>query len=285
MSYDIVYILGQNTGSEELRYSLRSVCENFDYNKIWFYCGCPKDIKPDVYVPFKQVGYNKLDRVHSTFQAICENEEITSNFYLFNDDFFIMRPYEQEIQLCNGSLVNVAQRIEQRNKGETFYTQYLRYTSDVLNKNGYDTLSYEVHAPLLINRQKALYALQQFPENTQFRSIYGNYWHIGGKLISDTKIEDINQMPQEDVILLSTDSNSFNNGLVGDFIKERFVESCKYETIKKSSIFKSLIKKEKVEETQIQNIPEQKKFAIFKEKLYNIFRKIKKDYFTFPYEE
>lgn len=294
MSYDIVYILKEGINSEELRYSLRSVCKNFDYNQIWFYCGCPKDIKPDRYVPFKQEGYNKLDRVHNTMQAICENEEITENFYLFNDDFFIMQPYEQEVALSNGSLYYVAHLIENINKNESFYTQYLKYTAKLLSEQGYDTLSYACHVPLLVNREKGLKVLKFFPNNTLFRSIYGNYYNIGGKLIDDVKIVTLNDVPSEDCILLSTNEKSFEKGKVGEFIRERFPEPCKYEVVKKIS-FK---KEQKVLKTSLENndegnlieaedikIIEETKFEKFKKSLYNKCRKIKEEWFTFPYEE
>lgn len=299
MSYDIVYILKEGIDSEELRYSLRSVCENFDYNQIWFYCGCPKDIKPDKYVPFKQKGYNKLDKVHSTFRAICENDEITSSFYLFNDDFFIMKPYKQNIHLSNGTLKHLAYLIEQNINKESFYVQYLRYTSQILDEKGYDTISYEVHAPILINREQALKVLNQFPGNTQFRSIYGNYYSIGGRLIQDPKIDVLDIMPNENVTLLSTVEESFKNGLVGSFIRNTFPEPCQYEIIKTDKqkiVFtkKKQVEKPKesiepiepIESTELLETEVKKgKFATWKEKLYNIFRKIKKDYFTFPYEE
>lgn len=290
---DIVYILKDDINSEELRYSLRSVCENFTYNQIWFYCGCPKDIKPDRYIPFKQKGYNKLDKVHSTIEDICKNDEITPNFYLFNDDFFIMQPYEQDIPLSNGSLEYLAYSIEKRNGVESFYTQYLKYTSKVLKERGYDNLSYACHVPLLINRQQGLQTLETFPSISLFRSTYGNHHKLQGKLIDDVKIVDYNTIPDEDCILLSTYEDSFEKGQVGKFIRERFPEPCQYEVGWKkkkklkqnieSTTFQKVIKPIEPEESEQPKIVEkqEKKINKFKE----ILIQIKKDYFTFPYEE
>ncbi len=284
MSYDIVYILKEGIDSEELRYSLRSVCENFNYNKIWFYCGCPKDIKPDKYVPFKQKGYNKLDKVHSTFKAICENNEITSDFYLFNDDFFIMQPYEQEVPLCNGTLERVAYLVEQNSRIESFYAQYLRYTHQILKEKHHDTLSYEVHGPILINRERALEVLKEFPGNTQFRSTYGNYCSIGGVIIQDPKIEEIDVMPNSNSILLSTVEESFINGLVGAFIRNAFPNPCQYEIIKKDK-WKKLSPKKKVNEDAVVMVKQEQTSNSLVNKLYSLLKKIKEEYFTFPYEE
>ena len=56
---DIVYILKNDIDSDELRYSLRSVCENFPCRRVIFIGGCPKDIVPDVYIPHEQIGHTK----------------------------------------------------------------------------------------------------------------------------------------------------------------------------------------------------------------------------------
>ena len=61
--HDIVYILKNNYTSDELTYSIRSVCKNFPYRKIWFYGGAPEGIMPDVFVEYQQSGNNKWENV------------------------------------------------------------------------------------------------------------------------------------------------------------------------------------------------------------------------------
>lgn len=229
MKYDIVYILKEDINSEELRYSLRSVCKNFEYNKIWFYCGCPDDIKPDFHVPFEQTGKNKLEMVRSTYEAIANNDEITEDFWLFNDDFFILKPYNQNIPKVNGTLEQLAYDIKQRMGKDSYYTQAIRSTASVLRSKGYDTLSYACHVPMLLNRHKVKEVLQEFAPSVTFRSAYGNYVKVGGELIDDVKITNFNELPGEDWVLLSTREDSFANGQVGTYIKLKFAEPCKYE--------------------------------------------------------
>ena len=229
MAYDIVYILKEDINSEELRYSLRSVCKNFEYNKVWFYCGCPDDIKPDVYVPFKQTGKNKLELVRSTYEAIADNDEITENFWLFNDDFFILKPYNQEIPKINGTLEHLVMDIRKRNGQESYYTSAIRNTASILKSKGYDTLSYACHVPILLNRGKVKEVLAEFPTNATFRSSYGNYVKMGGELVDDVKIMSLEELPGDDWSLLSTHESSFANGKVGTYIRLKFPEPCKYE--------------------------------------------------------
>lgn len=229
MAYDIVYILKKDVKSEELRYSLRSICENFEYNKVWFYCGCPDDICPDVHVPFEQVGRNKLQLVRSTYSAIAQNEEITENFWLFNDDFFILKPYNQEIPKVNGTLDHLAACIKNRAGQHSYYTSALVQTAAILRREGYDTLSYACHVPILLNKQKVLEVLEKFPIEATFRSAYGNYAKIGGELIDDVKIVDTFTIPDKSWSLLSTREDSFNAGAVGTYLKLKFPNPCKYE--------------------------------------------------------
>ena len=229
MAYDIVYILKEDIKSEELRYSLRSVCKNFEYNKIWFYCGCPDDIRPDFHIPFQQTGKNKLEMVRSTYEAIANNEEITENFWLFNDDFFILRPYAQDIPKVNGTLDYLAYDIKQRMGKESYYTQAIRSTATILRNKGYDTLSYACHVPILLNRSIVKEVLEEFPIEATFRSAYGNYAKIGGELVDDVKIVDFDKIPDSNWDLLSTREDSFAKGKVGTYLRLKFSEPCKYE--------------------------------------------------------
>ena len=40
--YDVVYIVKEDPRNEELRYSIRSVCENFPVRNIWIFGYCPR---------------------------------------------------------------------------------------------------------------------------------------------------------------------------------------------------------------------------------------------------
>lgn len=42
--YDVVYFVKDTERNEELKYSLRSLEQNWKYNKVWFCGGCPSDL-------------------------------------------------------------------------------------------------------------------------------------------------------------------------------------------------------------------------------------------------
>ena len=230
MKHDIVYILKNDVKPEELRYSLRSVCKNFPYRKIWFYGGKPEGIEPDEMVEVVQTGSNKWQRVNSTLRLICRNDKITEDFWLFNDDFFIMQQVNDFDPMYAGTLEERVERIRARHGGRTTaYARQLRDTARILANNGCDTYDYALHVPMLINREKALLTLMKFDNCPMFRSLYGNHHRIGGTRIKDVKIQDQDKVPEGNAVLLSSNDKSFSEGKIGKYIRNQFPVKCKYE--------------------------------------------------------
>lgn len=226
--YDVVYILKQYSQPDELRYSLRSICENMEFNRVWFYCGKPAGLKPDVYVPKAQTGANKWEKVRSSLIDICKNDDITKRFWLFNDDFYILKPYHRMKPYHVGELRDHINRVEARHNGRTPYTMQLRECEYQLKKAGLTTLDYAIHVPLLIERDKMLEALKAFPSVPMFRSVYGNYANIGGTQREDVKINKPGTAVDPKLDLLSSSDKSIH-GEVGRFLAERFPNKCRYE--------------------------------------------------------
>ena len=222
MAHDIVYLLRNGVDSEELRYSLRSVQANFPYNKVWFVGGCPKDITPDVYIPMKQQGNTKWARSTSSLKAVCEVESLTEDFWLFNDDFFVLEPVNGLPYMYKGLLAD-------RQPINSTYMRMLKVTEDQLTKAGLPTLDYAIHVPMLINKQKAQILFQRFPYNPMFRCLYVNYWQVGGERVSDVKIYDRLTLPAKGQSLCSTVDEIFRFGAVGRYIKEQFKKPSKWE--------------------------------------------------------
>ena len=228
--YDVVYILKKDAPADELRYSIRSVVKNLPYRKIWFYCGKPDGIEPDEYVKHIQTGPTKWERAKSSVIEICKNDDITEKFWLFNDDFFILQPIRSEEPHHRGLLRDHIREVESRHgNSATLYTRELRRCYGLLRDAGYSSLSYAIHAPMLVERAKMLEALKAFPTCPMFRSIYGNYAKIGGRMQKDYKLLNTTDKPDRDAPVLSTSNKTFS-GDVTRFIMETFPEPSKYET-------------------------------------------------------
>lgn len=232
--YDIVYLVKEAPVDEELVYSLRSVDENWQYRDVWFYGGCPDNLTPDRWRHLAQTGLDKWDKVRNMIQVICTDRHISDNFWLFNDDFFILKRVDENIPpQYNGDLMEYIERIEKKQGHADEYTDRLRECYEALKTAGKTTYNYEVHKPMLINRQKMLEVMEKFPKVPGLRSLYGNYWGIGGVDRHDMKIKILNYKNMDLVKnfweFVSTDDASFRDGEVGRFIRERFDKKSRFE--------------------------------------------------------
>lgn len=231
--YDVVYFVKDTKENEELRYSLRSVEENWAYKRVWFCGGCPVGVEPDRTMKIKQEGLDKWSKVRNMIRKVCENDEITEDFWLFNDDFYVLTPQSDDIEpTYNGELLPYIERIERKIGGPDGYTERLRYADSGLKQAGLSTRNYEVHKPMLINRKKALEVLDKFPNLPAFRSLYGNYWQIGGSNMPDRKVKVLDYSNIDNVRFwnfLSTSDKSFKEGNIGEFVRGKFTNKSKYE--------------------------------------------------------
>ena len=227
---DIVYFLKEQPYNEELRYSLRSVDLNMPEEKVWFYGGCPGGLQPDEHVGMVQTGQTKWERVNRMLRAACENDDITEDFYLFNDDFYIMQPMKKIAVYYNKTIPERIIEIENRHScSATNYTRQLRKMLALLQKEKMTVKNYALHIPILINREKALETLDRFPDSPMFRCLYGNMHKIGGKQRDDVKIHRLNDDVDPKAEFLSSTDKTFQGGTVGMYIRRVFTEPSRFE--------------------------------------------------------
>lgn len=233
--YDIVYILREDIRPNELRYSLRSVEKFMTHGNVWFVGGKPAGLEPDNAIYMHQTGNLKWERAKSSIIAACKCEEISDMFWLFNDDFFLLKPFRSTKALFGGTLRDHILHIESRyNNKKTGYTRALRYCEKLLEDAGYPTFDYALHVPMLIDKKKMLEALETFPDCPMFRSIYGNFAEVGGMQHDDVKTVSVVDHLDKSLDMVSTNDSSFNYGVVGKEIRKLFPEACKYEqTVRK----------------------------------------------------
>lgn len=232
--HDVVYFVKECPNNEELRYSLRSMEENWLYNDVWFYGGCPNELKPDHHVKSVQNAPSKWENVRNMMLEACKNEDITEEFWLFNDDFFIMRPIKDFEPRYDGTLTSKIQQIRDKHGGEdSEWTKNLGRLLELLKENGKSEFCYAIHEPMLINRKKMLEVLEKFPDEPMQRALYGNWWGVGGVHDDDPKYampepRDIaEKLGRHDVI--STSDDSFKSGYVGRWLRDRFNRPSRFE--------------------------------------------------------
>ena len=223
---DVVYFIKDGTRNEEFRYSLRSICKNMPFARVWVFGGCPTNIVPDVRIRVEQEGKTKWDRVHAMFKLACENKELSENFILFNDDFFIMKPIDKIETYHRGLLED---HVKVLGKGP--YASMLEGIDEELKSRKLGTYSYELHIPFIFNKKKLLKLLEDNPDLRCTRTMYGNTYKIGGERRSDVKIFSANPaFDYKDSDMLSTDDPVINiNNDAWRWLKKQFPNKCKYE--------------------------------------------------------
>lgn len=226
---DIVYILKEDIDPSELIYSLRSVDQFFPHRKVWFVCGQPEGLVPDGRIVHHQEGATKWLRARQSFEMVAKCEDITEDFYLFNDDFFVLKPIRGEfINWSNGTLEKRIRDIEMKYGRQTKYSREMMRMRVELVTRRFDTISFSVHVPMLMNRKKLAEVLEKF-DTPMLRSIYGNVCEVPYIYHEDVKIYDMTTLPDPEWTFVSTQENTFSDGKVGEFIRTKFREPSRFE--------------------------------------------------------
>lgn len=180
---DVVYIC-RSGDNEELRYSIRSVVANLKHDNLWVVGQKPKWYTGNfIEVPDKRLKYVNA---RNNLKAIIDDNRISDDFILMNDDFYIMKPLDTVEYFYSGSLESKALEVESVSLHSS-YTRMFYSTIDRLDQQGIkNSLSYELHVPIVMNKQKLRPIIKQ--KTTLWRSMYGNMYSVGGKQMDDVKV-------------------------------------------------------------------------------------------------
>ncbi len=233
---DIVYCVKDAPENEELRYSLRSLV-NFPHRDVYIYGGCPEWVNRDTvkYVSVTQNKGNKWLNTSELLSQIVNNEDISENFVWFNDDFFILKPIQELDYFYDRTLNSRVMDFYKISWYTTMngYCTRLKIASRALKLQKENTLNYELHVPIIFNREKLKQIFKKYPYIGAKRSLYCNTFVKGGIQRPDVKIYDNERIPEEDWEFVSTSDKSFIKGQVGKYIRKEFKKKCEYEKVGK----------------------------------------------------
>ena len=227
---DYVYIYREGLG-DELRYSLRSLAKNAPEGRVWLVGGKPEWFNGD-HIPVKAVG-GKFKNISECYWVIARHDEISENYVLMNDDFFVLEKIDSIPTLHGGLLSNkITSYIKML--GPTMYSSILGKALHHLKaKKISEPLDYDVHVPMVINRKTFI---EVVPRDSQApRSVYGNLANVGGTEIQDVKTYNNPQYKSRSYQYnntnspyISTDDDTFEE-LYNQILKDMFPEPSKYE--------------------------------------------------------
>ena len=184
---DLVYIC-RNGDNEELRYSIRSAVTNLKHDNLWVVGGKP-DWYCGNYIEVPQL-LTKFENAKANMVAISDSKEISDDFILMNDDFFIVSPVKR-IDAYYGGLLKARIRQLQRRHRTSPYILMLQRTFRTLKRMGISNpLDYALHIPFKMNKKKLMEILKL---DISWRIAYGNIYNIGGSLVKvkDGKSTDV----------------------------------------------------------------------------------------------
>ena len=227
---DYVYIC-RSGDNDELRYSLRSIEENMPKGRVWVVGHRPIWYIGD-FIPVDDIG-GKFDNIVNCIKTVSENNDISDNFILMNDDFFALNPIDKLKNYHGGLLENKIARYKELRMAPK-YIRLLELTLKQLKENGISNpIDYDIHVPIIMNKTilKDAINLAFFP-----RSAYGNLAKLEAIKITDVKIysngEKINWHEIINNDFVSTEDNSFislkNNILNKMFDKPSKLENPNY---------------------------------------------------------
>ena len=213
-------------GSEELRYTLRSICKNFPHEVIL------SGDKPNWYIgewlPVIQNIYptdgNRWVDAENRMLTALESGLLGDEFCLFNDDFFCLQPIENMPSVNRG-------RLKPSLEHRSMYTLTQERTKRALIDLGItNPISYELHMPMVMRTElrKALsYTFNKKMLSGSpllMRSMYGNLYKI-----ESTTTNDVKDTTANDSMMFVSTSDVGWNGDIGNYIRSKFDEPCIYE--------------------------------------------------------
>ena len=220
---DVVYVLGSGSQwqNNELRYSLRSL-RNIQHNNVFIVGDCPEWVENVTHIP--AIDYSNIPQINvaDKLLIVANDERISEDFILMNDDFFILKP--TEIRPYYKQTLEQAKEMYKYNDHN--YAIAVRNTH-ALYPFGLD---YSLHIPFIFNRKKlATTTLHLGALPLLLRSVYANQWQIGGEIMEDCKVSEVSILEEYDGTFMSINDSVAKKPELQAFLMDRFPCPSRYE--------------------------------------------------------
>jgi hypothetical protein len=213
----VIYPYRKNA-SRELEWSIKSL-KNVKHSGVYV-IGEEPDFPIDAEVMWHLPGEYSSTPYHDQnvkYLLGCTVDD--DELLLMNDDFFIMKPWIPE----NFNKGILSEQIATRKRDA--YTTALINTEKFLINRGMSTFNFELHTPMIVEREKLQIALDELMPRIRgsapvlIRSYYGNRWGL-----KTARVDDVKNIPDyKGKTLLSTNDKTFM-GEMGRYIRSVLVE-------------------------------------------------------------
>jgi hypothetical protein len=232
---DVVIPVREGEPNDGLRYVLRSLAVNVPHATVWIAGYCPRWVTGVRHVPVRQRA-TKWQNSTANLRAAVDQPELGDRFVFACDDTFVLAPVEEIPVMHRGPVAELIADYQARGVAGR-YVHGMAATARFLDWLGVpDPLSYEVHAPIPMDKAKAREALELPARHRQRivvlhkRTLYGAYWRIGGHRVVDPKLRTSDTAWPEEWTYVSTSRGMMAPGQpVGDRIRDLFPDPSPYE--------------------------------------------------------
>lgn len=183
----------KDSGTTELRFSMRSAVTNLGTEKIYLVGDKPfwfKETENSIYIPSKRskdkittVAWVPWEHLNNLINGGFDEKE----FLLFNDDFIILRKLEEWVDYCRDP-EDYNERVAQNNR--VYHMREVRALSQ-LQLDVWDSPHFNMHIPIKIETEKLIEALEfwkkSWNKDFEFRTTYGNMFIKNAPSMVDVK--------------------------------------------------------------------------------------------------
>lgn len=198
---DVVYPVRPGDANEELRYSLRSLQQNYPkVDRIWLVGYQPRWVQGVEFIDGNKGG-NSHANVYLNVLAAMRHPDVSDDVVVFNDDFFITEPITEIQTMYRCTLQEHMDLPKLRNAPRSWWKESLNITKVCLQAVGIpEPLSYELHVPMPCKKGLMRETLERFEQVTpmnppQWRSLYGNLHVSGAEQAPDSKLFRPGKLP------------------------------------------------------------------------------------------
>lgn len=225
---DVVYTLGKGSHYKdfELRYSLRSVEKYLSgYAKVWIIGECPEWLQNVNHIPFPDEDRPPDYNITKKISRAIEEPELTEDFIFFNDDHFLLHPFEAK---AFPYFYDKQLDIYLKERGTDTYGRRAKNTLEHLRANNLPIKHFDIHYPIIYNKSlflKHVVTAVDWNRNSYIiKSMYANSLNIEGEQAKDNK--DGKVLPVNAKVFSTTPRFRYN---IQRFLMESFNNMSKYE--------------------------------------------------------
>lgn len=234
---DLVYVYKKVFGSNyELRFSLRSAEKNLKFDNVFIVGSKPSITNENItHIPIADNERDRHKNVGKKIKAIIEDDRISENFILMNDDFFILKEFDEIPYYYNRHLKQWVKKERAGGKFNSFKCRRWYYFINQVYERFPEGKFFELHFPIVYNKEKLKAVIDKYnlELTAMLRSHYCNEYEkeLNIKESIDYKIYSVKMIKEmkDNTKFISTKNDMAQTTAFKSFISKRFPQKSSYE--------------------------------------------------------